>query len=101
LQVNGGFFNKLLVGDGAHRIKGRPLFEMEDLWNDPACQKSESHKDANEYDQTPTGAQAPRVEEKFPHVIGTLARYSFFDLKAAQKLANWSFMLTGVTRSWA
>jgi hypothetical protein len=59
-------------GDGTYRIKGRPLFEMEDHWNDPACQESESHKDAEEHEQAPTGAQAPGVEEKFPHVVGTL-----------------------------
>jgi hypothetical protein len=45
---------------------------MEDLWNDPVRQEAESYEDADEHEQAPTGAHAPGVEEKFPHVVSTL-----------------------------
>src|ERR1700736_4221325 len=61
------------IRDGAYRIKGRPLFDMEDLWNDPARQESEHHEDADKNEQAPTGAQAPGVEENFLHIVGTIA----------------------------
>jgi len=77
------------VEDGAYRIKGRPLFEMDDLWNDPARQESESREDADENEQAPTGAQAPGVEEKFPHVVGTLnLKYSFLDFESRSQTSQ-------------
>src|SRR6266567_7272531 len=45
-----------LVGDGAHRIKERPLLGMEDLRNDPVRQESESHENADKNEEAPTGA---------------------------------------------
>src|SRR5260370_21666609 len=56
------------VGDGAYRIKERPLLEMEDLWNDPVRQETESHEDADENEKAPTGAQAMGVEEDCSHI---------------------------------
>jgi hypothetical protein len=58
-----------LVRDEAYRIKGRPLLEMEDLWNDPVGEELESHENAYENEQAPTGAQATGVEEDFSHGI--------------------------------
>ncbi len=60
-----------LVGDGAHRIKERPLLEMEDLRNDPVRQESESHENADKNEQAPSGAQATGVEEEFSHIVGS------------------------------
>src|SRR5260370_17799878 len=71
------------VGDGAYRIKGRPLLEMEDLWNDPVRQESESHEDADENEKAPTGAQATGVEEDSSHIEGTFVRCISFPLKIA------------------
>src|SRR5712692_6884851 len=74
------------VGDGAYRIKERPLLEMEDLWNDPVRQESESHEDANENEKAPTGAQAMGVEEdcshiEISHIKRTVVRRISFPLK--------------------
>src|ERR1700739_1955500 len=53
------------VGDKTDRIKRRPLVEIEELWNDPVSQEAESHENACENEQAPTGAQATGVEEDF------------------------------------
>src|SRR5580704_1773572 len=60
-----------LVGDGAHRIKERPLLEMEDLRNDPVRQEFESHENADKNEQAPPGAQATGVEEESSHIVGS------------------------------
>src|ERR1035441_384609 len=57
-----------VIPDEAYRIKERPLLKRGDLWQDPVRQKSEADEDADENEQAPASAQAPGVEENFPHV---------------------------------
>jgi hypothetical protein len=42
---------------------------MEDLWNDPVSQGIDSHKNAYENEQAPTGAQATGIKENSSHVM--------------------------------
>src|ERR1700722_12156400 len=57
------------VKDSAYGIKERPFLEMEYLGNDPVRQESEPHENADKNEQTPTGAQATRVNEDFSHSL--------------------------------
>ena len=57
-----------VIEDELYRIKERPRFDMEYLWEDPVHQKSQTHEDADENEQAPTGAQPRGVKEDFLHV---------------------------------